>query len=891
VPGIVIEPRFADTPRDVAPEGSAVLAKLEQATPGEHDQALSELAAWWFAHEGDREQATVALVARQLETERARARAAEIATAESRLACARHVLEAEHANQGLAPPTSETWTARFERARIATRANPLAHHVLEDGKKVTWHGMVVRRLDERGFALASTKHTLEATWTQEPTLGLEVLAHARRTPRDERARDLLDDARLAISLERWKEADLLLAERTRLVPGSVRPDVSRIRATRPFPGTETRTREADGVTRLSVSWPLASPEDAESFSTTVLRWHALSTKVHVEKGILSVIEPGETSWIQTARGFDTARGEIALEAEIETKDEGSPYAGLLLELPGNQWRVLTAAVRDGRRLVVTLDTQPECPQASRRRGRLLETALDARGSVAIRVGLSAAGVPSVSVNGETLEISAPPLATPVQAIPIVGNAGGFRASFSRLALSVPVRDAWLRKLDEEHAHVLASELAKTLGAPPPRPVLAAAPATLDAALARSGLTPAHLAALDEARSALERDDETEAANLAQGVLERSPWSPAAHLVLAATYLDDAPEESLRSIDRVLQALPGHAEALALRALARLRLGQLDLARRDVELALSARPDSAPAIHARACLAILEGGSAPQDLDLASLLAPGDRTLKQRIQRARKAAGGPWSLERTRRRVTPHYVVLTDTDDATADTVAQVVEDARVLFEKTFGARDRKPGSVLVFDTQAAFKEWADNVMPGSGDHTSGFYDPFHDQLCLFQPAHDPDSSWTRCVTVHEAFHQYAFHALGNVPVWLNEGLAESFGLEVAYGGNATVRTWGIDECLKKARTRADWRHFFRISYGEFHATGVRGGQKDEHASYARALIAARLLREGKGPLEGVLARLVAAIEKDEPLEPLLGNEVIDALERGFAPCARRSLGR
>ena len=457
-----------------------------------------------------------------------------------------------------------------------------------------------------------------------------------------------------------------------------------------------------------------------------------------------------------------------------------------------------------------------------------------------------------------------------------------------LALSVPVRDAWLRKLDDEQAHVLASELAKVLGAPPAREKLAPAPPTLDDTLARAGLHADSVAALESARAALD-EDEALARDTAREIGARTPGSPAALLVLAAAGIDDDPEDALRAVERVLRVLPGHVEALGLRALAELRLGRLEQAGRDATAALASRADAPVASYVRGRLATLEGASA-RELDLAAVLASGDRALERRISRARKAAGGPWTLERTKRRVTPHYVVLTDTDDETADTVASVVEDAHARFERSFGrARAPRRGSVLVFDTQAAFKEWADQVMPGSGDHTGGFYDPFHDQLCVYQPPHDPGSAWTRCVTVHEAFHEYAFHAIGGVPVWLNEGLAESFGIEVAYGGRAGIRAYGIETCLAKHRDRKDWRHFFRISYGEFHATGVRGGQKDEHANYARAFLTARLLREGKGPLESVLDRLVAAIRDGAEPDAILTDAVVDALEKGFEPCARRAL--
>ena len=54
------------------------------------------------------------------------------------------------------------------------------------------------------------------------------------------------------------------------------------------------------------------------------------------------------------------------------------------------------------------------------------------------------------------------------------------------------------------------------------------------------------------------------------------------------------------------------------------------------------------------------------------------------------------------------------------------------------------------------------------------------------------------------------------------GLAESFGLEVAFGGRAGARAFGLERCLGSPFKKADWRRFFRSSHLDFHA------HRDEH---------------------------------------------------------------
>ncbi len=82
--------------------------------------------------------------------------------------------------------------------------------------------------------------------------------------------------------------------------------------------------------------------------------------------------------------------------------------------------------------------------------------------------------------------------------------------------------------------------------------------------------------------------------------------------------------------------------------------------------------------------------------------------------------------------------------------------------------DRKPLDVYLFQSKSDYT----NFTAGKHQNTGGVFLPAQNQLVSYC---DGQRDTLRRTLQHEAFHQFAYKALGpHVPVWLNEGLAQLF---------------------------------------------------------------------------------------------------------------------
>jgi hypothetical protein len=122
---------------------------------------------------------------------------------------------------------------------------------------------------------------------------------------------------------------------------------------------------------------------------------------------------------------------------------------------------------------------------------------------------------------------------------------------------------------------------------------------------------------------------------------------------------------------------------------------------------------------------------------------------------------------------PHYSLRTDVDAALACDLAQRLdamydEYTRRLIEFVPG-KEMPKFSVLVFNRRADYVEFTGNRAPNTG----GVFIPSRNVLAAFLEGQGRDA--LRRTLQHEAFHQFAYAAIGkNIPTWLNEGLAEVF---------------------------------------------------------------------------------------------------------------------
>jgi len=122
--------------------------------------------------------------------------------------------------------------------------------------------------------------------------------------------------------------------------------------------------------------------------------------------------------------------------------------------------------------------------------------------------------------------------------------------------------------------------------------------------------------------------------------------------------------------------------------------------------------------------------------------------------------------------TKFYLIHSDLDDALIYDLGTRLDSMYAEYSRRlsdFDLRaDRKPLDVYLFRTKADYTAFT----AGKHQNTGGVFLPSRNQLVSYL---DGQRDTLRRTLQHEAFHQFAHKALGpNVPVWLNEGLAQLF---------------------------------------------------------------------------------------------------------------------
>jgi tetratricopeptide (TPR) repeat protein len=877
-------------------------AAVDAAKDDRREDAVVALAAWWRAHLDDRGLAPVARVTERLAAERRKRFAREATAAAGRLEAAKAAIAARRASPAAAP---DAWSERLALARAASAKKPFTVEVKDPkGKPATWKGLVVTRLDGRGFALASPARKLESTFAERPALALEILALARRPSGEERARDVLDDAKTALELDYQAVASALFEEHAVLVPGTGVPDLAAVRASRPFvaaidPASPSESRGERLRFRL----------DHESGVRDFVSSRASDpARLSTGDGALVVEGGAGGGFAVLARRLEVEAGPIELEGELDPA-ETAPFLGFELEAEDRSHLVVDVSVEHGQTLhVATLSAAPPggTPRADPDPWQdLARQDLAPRTSrMAIRLRASPGGSLEVFANGARVALTgAPSIPKTINATPRLGKLGGRTATLRKITLVASLRASWLARLQDEHERVLATELAK---AEPPRasgsPLSCVRPSSEDP-VELAGIPPGALAAYADARAALAKND-TKGARAALDVAVQVGAPFPAALILRAR-LDSRwnATRTLEDLDQTLAFMPGCPEALALRAEAWATLGYPEKASADLEAALAARSDLALAYRARGAIAFArrnpeipgDARDAAADMELAAALSPDDASLAREARAASKLVLGPWAEGKEKRTITEHFVLRTDTEPKVAGTVAAALEEAWQVFARSFPPPATwRRAEVVVFSARPDYLDWARAFDFDMGATSAGFYDPEHDSLIFYEAAWDRTLDWARCVTVHEAFHQYARRSLPPLPNWLNEGLAESFGIEASGGKprehGAYLAKFVAEPMGKPAREA--WRAFLNGSYEAFH--DKEHGEKARGENYARAWLLASILREKGGPfaaiLPAILERARGGVITPSVIGEIFDRATVDALDKEFRVRARAALG-
>src|SRR5690348_12742750 len=134
----------------------------------------------------------------------------------------------------------------------------------------------------------------------------------------------------------------------------------------------------------------------------------------------------------------------------------------------------------------------------------------------------------------------------------------------------------------------------------------------------------------------------------------------------------------------------------------------------------------------------------------------------------------------------HYQIKTDLDAQLAEDLARRMdlmydEYTRRLVDFAPPTDANKPFQVDLYAKRADYMNLTSNRFPNTG----GVFMPARNLLAAFLETQGRDG--LRRTLQHEAFHQFAFTAISrNLPVWLNEGLAQFFEEGVVIDNLVTV---------------------------------------------------------------------------------------------------------
>ncbi len=130
-------------------------------------------------------------------------------------------------------------------------------------------------------------------------------------------------------------------------------------------------------------------------------------------------------------------------------------------------------------------------------------------------------------------------------------------------------------------------------------------------------------------------------------------------------------------------------------------------------------------------------------------------------------------DRARTYETQHYRIWTDVDGELASDIAKRMDAMYEEYARRFSgfasAHQHEKLEVRIFERRADYVKYTGDRLP----HTGGIFIPGRKLLAVFQEGQGRDG--LRRTLQHEAFHQFAHSVIGgNVPIWLNEGLAQVF---------------------------------------------------------------------------------------------------------------------
>lgn len=201
-----------------------------------------------------------------------------------------------------------------------------------------------------------------------------------------------------------------------------------------------------------------------------------------------------------------------------------------------------------------------------------------------------------------------------------------------------------------------------------------------------------------------------------------------------------------------------------------------------------------------------------------------------VARAQAQRGPQASLDSFRAQT---YEVLTDQPRDKIQWIVDHMEAMAAVYLQTFPdfpVREAKPVRLLLFGTQEAYLGYLASLEIDARN-TSGMYFHSRAEAGLATYLHGHDRVTMLHVLQHEGFHQFANMRIGeNLPIWVNEGLAEFFGQSIYINGKVETgvapesRLTRITAAIK-AKRFIPFQQMLDMSHKDWNNAVSKGGDR------------------------------------------------------------------
>jgi hypothetical protein len=227
----------------------------------------------------------------------------------------------------------------------------------------------------------------------------------------------------------------------------------------------------------------------------------------------------------------------------------------------------------------------------------------------------------------------------------------------------------------------------------------------------------------------------------------------------------------------------------------------------------------------------------------------------------------------------HYHVLSNIDRITCKRAAKLLEDAYRAYNVHL-ARVKKTGErlkVYLFAGRAGYRAYSEATLGDKDAKEAGCYSPWLRQLLIWN---SPERHFMMQVVRHEGSHQFVHAALGYVPAWFDEGLAEYHETAEYRNGSWMIgkvrpdhlRHLDPEEKILRLSvfTRMDDRRFYR---------------KNARRNYAQAWAFMHFIRHGPRKYRPIFEEIIDGLTHKEPAgvvtKRVLGRFDLAAMDTAF----------